>query len=258
MPKVSIVVTTYNRKELLSETIHSILNQNYHDFELIVIDNFSNYNFLEFINEFNDSRIRAFQNLNGGIIAINRNFGIRLAKGEYIALCDDDDLWEIEKLTNQIEILEKHQTFSMVCTASSNIGLEDKKGVRNILSSTMFHVIASNWLPAKYLLLGITYITNSSVLFRSRLLDNVGFISEDPFLVSVEDYDYWIRIGIVSDIYFLNKKLVKYRIHTTQVSSNNLRETRIKRQKVIKKNWQKMNWLQKIICRSFSLVKLNE
>jgi glycosyltransferase involved in cell wall biosynthesis len=248
VPKISIVVTTYNRKELLGETIQSILNQTNIDFELIVIDNFSNYNFLEFINEFNDSRISAFQNKNEGIIAINRNFGMRLAKGEFIAFCDDDDLWEIDKLTNQVEILEKYQNFSMVCTASSFIGLEEKKNSRKFLSNMMLHMIALNWMQSKYLLLGITYITNSSVMFRSTIITDVGFISEDPLLVSVEDFDFWIRIGFISKIYFLNKKLVKYRFHSSQVSSHNLKETRIKKEKVIKKNWEKMDWLQKLIC----------
>jgi glycosyltransferase involved in cell wall biosynthesis len=251
VPKISVVVTTYNRKELLRETIQSILNQTFNNFELIIIDNFSNYNFLEFIKEFKDPRISAFQNKNEGIIAVNRNFGMRLAKSEFIALCDDDDLWEVDKLSNQIEILEKYQNYAMVCTASSFIGIAEKKNIRKYISNLMFKMIALNWVHSKYLLLGITYITNSSVLFRSKILSDIGYISEDPSLVSVEDYDFWIQIGCFSNIYFLNKKLVKYRFHTSQVSSYNLKETGIKTEKVIYKNWEKLNWFQKIICKTW-------
>ena len=93
MPKISVIVTTYNRKELLKETINSIINQTFKDFELIVVDNNSNYNFLSEIKSFDDERIVAFQNNNNGIIARNRNFGIMKSKGEFIAFCDDDDLW---------------------------------------------------------------------------------------------------------------------------------------------------------------------
>ena len=66
-PSVSVIVTTYNRKELLRETIDSILCQTFNDFELIIVDNFSNYNIFEYIKSFRDSRIRVFQNNNNGI-----------------------------------------------------------------------------------------------------------------------------------------------------------------------------------------------
>lgn len=85
MPKVSVIVTTYNRKEYLAETIQSILNQTFQDFELIVVDNYSNYDFFGLMKSFNSEKITAFQNQNNGIIAVNRNFGIKLAKGEFIA-----------------------------------------------------------------------------------------------------------------------------------------------------------------------------
>ena len=75
-PLVSVVVTTYNRKEMLKITIKSILNQTYDNIELLIIDNYSNYDFFNFISSFNDSRIKAFQNKNNGIIAVNRNYGI--------------------------------------------------------------------------------------------------------------------------------------------------------------------------------------
>ena len=113
-------------------------------------------------------------------------------------------------------------------------------------------MIAFNWVHSKYLLLIITYITNSSVLFRSKILSDIGYISEEPSLVSVEDYDFWIQIGCFSNIYFLNKKLVKYRFHSSQVSNHNLKETRIKTKKIIHKNWGKLNYFQKIICKTKS------
>ena len=61
-PLVSVIVTTYNRKEMLKETILSILNQTYSNFELIVVDNFSDYDFFNFIKSFEDSRLKPFQN----------------------------------------------------------------------------------------------------------------------------------------------------------------------------------------------------
>ena len=115
MPLVSVVVTTYNRRELLMKTIDSILNQTYKNFELIVVDNYSDYDFLSYLKSFNDERIRSFQNKNEGIIAVNRNFGIKKAKGEYIAFCDDDDIWFPKKLELQLKTMLTTKT-QMSCT----------------------------------------------------------------------------------------------------------------------------------------------
>ena len=106
-PLVSVIVTTFNRKELLKETIDSILNQTFTDFELIVVDNYSEYNFVDYIKSFSDNKLIAFQNKNNGIIAVNRNYGIKKAKGKYIAFCDDDDCWDSEKLAKQIPYLRE-------------------------------------------------------------------------------------------------------------------------------------------------------
>ena len=87
-PLISVIVTTYNRKRLLKQTLDSILNQTFTDFELIVVDNYSDYNFISYIKSFNDKRIKSFQNKNNGVIAVNRNYGIIKAQGKYIAFCD--------------------------------------------------------------------------------------------------------------------------------------------------------------------------
>ena len=106
-PLISVVVTTFQREFFLKETINSIINQTYENIELIVVDNFSDYDFFYFIKSFNDQRIKAFQNKNNNVIAINRNFGISKSKGKYIAFCDDDDIWHKSKLLNQIKLFEK-------------------------------------------------------------------------------------------------------------------------------------------------------
>lgn len=134
IPLVSVIVTTYNRKELLKETIDSILSQTFTDFELIVVDNYSNYDFIEYIKSFNDLRIRPFQNQNNGIIAINRNIGINNARGEYIAFCDDDDLWKPNKLKIQYSFLIENNNYIGVGCQSDFLVL--RKGLEMILKVT--------------------------------------------------------------------------------------------------------------------------
>ena len=84
-PCVSVIVTTYKRVKLLQETLESILSQSFTDFELIVVDNMSEDGTQQFIAGIADPRIRYFRNPNHGIIAANRNFGIRQAEGRYVA-----------------------------------------------------------------------------------------------------------------------------------------------------------------------------
>ena len=120
-PLVSVIVTTFNRKEMLKQTILSILNQTYSSFELIVIDNFSDYDFFNFIKSFENSRLKPFQNKNNGIIAINRNFGLKLCKGDFIAFCDDDDLWYPNNLQSKIDLFIDDHSIGMITSKESII-----------------------------------------------------------------------------------------------------------------------------------------
>ncbi len=144
MIKVSVIVTTFNRKFFLTETINSILNQSYKDFELIVVDNYSDYNFISHIKSFKDKRIRAFQNQNNGVISINRNFGIKKAKGKYLAFCDDDDIWFKEKLDLQIKKIREKKcdlvSSNMILFKNSIenvIGVQKNRLVYNVKKSSM-------------------------------------------------------------------------------------------------------------------------
>ena len=100
--KVSVIIPTFNREHLLKETMEYILNQTFKDFELIIVDNYSSDNTENAVKSYNDKRIRYFKNQNNGVIAVNRNFGIKKARGEFITFCDDDDLWLPQKLEKQL------------------------------------------------------------------------------------------------------------------------------------------------------------
>ena len=107
VPLVSVVITTFNRKQNLKQAINSILEQTFKNFEIIIVDNFSQYEINNFVRSFNDSRIKLIQNDNNGNYVINRNLGIKHSKGEFIAFCDDDDYWLPHKLESQLKLFEK-------------------------------------------------------------------------------------------------------------------------------------------------------
>lgn len=211
MPKVSVIVTTYNRKEYLAETIQSILNQTFQDFELIVVDNYSNYDFFALIESFNNEKITPFQNQNNGIIAVNRNFGISRAKGEFIAFCDDDDVWIKNKLEDQMIIINENKCDLVY----SNMFLFKDK-IRNIIKKT-----SNKRIKNLKDFINKNPIVTSSVLVKNNEL----FFPEDVNLIAIEDYSLWLNLYLKGfNFELIDMPLVYYRINESNISSN-------------KKNW---------------------
>src|SRR5690349_3602213 len=104
MPKVSVIIPTYNRAQFIARAVDSVLEQTYKDFEIIVIDDGSSDNTQEILKAY-EGKIRYVYQQNKGISAA-RNRGIQEAKGEYIAFLDSDDVWKPEKLSVQVAILD--------------------------------------------------------------------------------------------------------------------------------------------------------
>lgn len=211
MPKVSVIVTTFNRENYLKETIQSILCQTYQDFELVVVDNFSDYDFFGFINSFNSPKIIAYQNSNNGIIAINRNLGISKAIGEYLAFCDDDDIWIANKLECQVSFLMQNPEFDIV---SSKIELFSND---QLVDTNRIPKVRRKLTTFKLLYRNTVYY--STVVLRAKCL-NYKF-SEDPLLIATEDYQLWLKLRLSGTlIHQMNKYLVKYRISNTSAYLN--------------------------------------
>lgn len=189
---------------MLKETIDSILNQTFRDFELIVVDNYSDYDFYSFIASFSDSRIRPFQNTNDGIIAVNRNYGIKKALGGYIAFCDDDDLWMPQKLKKQLGYFFDAYDVAGVGANSKNFG--DTRYFRNKRGDDSKGTIRI--LGYEDVLNGQNVPLSSLVVKRNDIL-----FPEDKDLVCVEDWDYQIQLTRAGQkIALLPDILVKYRV----------------------------------------------
>lgn len=225
-PVVSIIVTTFNRKDMLRTTIESILSQTFSQFELLIIDNFSNYDFINFINSFNDSRIKSFQNNNNGIIAVNRNFGIKKSLGKYIAFCDDDDYWDKNKLLYQIKVFQSFDTI-LVSSLALNFGTDT-----NFFSKNYGFLYSRTKLDYKSLLIS-NPIVLSSTLIKSEVLKKVGGFSEDKKLIAVEDYDLYLRIFDLGNFILIKKFLIHYRFHAGSVSKSGI-DDKFRKQELFK------------------------
>lgn len=210
-PKVSVIIPTYNRANLISRAIQSVLNQTYQDFEIIVVDDASRDDTKIVVNNFNDDRIiyiRHEINKGGGA---SRNTGIKMAQGDYIGLLDDDDEWLPEKLEKQVikfqdsseevgliysgfyYILEKNDTvmYEVYPTLSGNVYVELLKGC--ILGSP-------------------------TPLIKKSSFEKAGFFDEE--LPGCQDWDMWIRISKYYEFDYVPEILAKHRVHGKQISVN--------------------------------------
>jgi glycosyltransferase involved in cell wall biosynthesis len=200
-PLVSVIVTTFERQRLLQETIASILGQTFRDFELIVVDNHSNYDFFSLIRSFGDDRLAPHQNSNLGIIAVNRNFAIKKARGTYLAFCDDDDYWARHKLERQLEHFDPK-----TCVGIGSQSL--------MVGDLTFHrkkrAAEDAWKGFPDIL------KRGGVALSSLLVKNESFFfDEAPGFRYVEDFDFQLNITYRSGLKIkeLAEPLVHYRIH---------------------------------------------
>lgn len=210
-PTVSVVVPTFNRAGLLAETVGAILAQTYTDFELIIVDNMSADGTEAFVAGLDDPRIRYFRNPNNGVIAVNRNFGIRQARGRYVALCDDDDLWLPEKLEKQIRVLAASPGLALCYTNASTFGSGGE------IDAWMMKKVSTKFY--RNLLIG-NFIPNSTVVASRDLIAQLGYLDIRPEAIAVEDYLMWLSIARNHALYYLDEPLIKYRVHGAANSGN--------------------------------------
>ena len=210
---MSVVLITYNRQALLRETVESILNQTFSNFELIVVDNVSEDGTESYVKSLDDPRVRYIRHSNGGVIAINRNAGISAARGEYIAFCDDDDLWLPGKLQRQLEAM-KERPDAGLCFTDGIAFKNDEVVVPSLITGKK-----RLFLPTFYGLLLENYIPCCSVMARRAVFAKAGMMDESPEINAVHDWEMWLRIAYGFPLIFVDEPLVKYRLHQNITSS---------------------------------------
>ena len=206
-PKVSVILLTYNRQDMLPAALDSILQQTYQNFELIVINDGSKDNTEQILREYaqKDKRIIVINNKkNQGIVA-NRNMGILLAKGKYIAWQDDDDVSDVRRLEEQVKYLEKHKDIVILGTQISFLGTE-----------RMLYLWPTEVDPKKaeiaFLIGRLPVVLASAMWRRDFFVKHKIFFDENiPLVEDFVIYDAVLKYG--GKIMTLNKILYQYRLH---------------------------------------------
>jgi glycosyltransferase involved in cell wall biosynthesis len=198
MPKVSVIIPTYNRGSLIKRAVDSVLSQTFKDYEIIIIDDGSKDDTKDVLAPYMD-RVRYVHQANAGISKA-RNHGIELAKGQYIAFLDSDDYWAPEKLEVQAEILDGNPKVGIVYGRMPIVNEHGEVlGMKpNGPSGKNFQELLRVWgdLPT------------SSVMTRKECFDRVGVF--DPDLPPMEDIDMWIRIAYHYDLHEIEGKVLAY------------------------------------------------
>jgi len=195
-PLVSVIIPTYNRGYCISESIDSVLNQEYRQIELIVVDDGSTDETRELVTKYPDLIYRRLEKNSG--VSHARNLGIDLAQGELICFLDSDDLWEKNKLKVQVDWMQAHPdckiAYSDEIWIRNGVRVNPMKKHRKFSGDIYQHCLA------------LCIVSPSSVILRSSLLREIGGFDEN-FPVC-EDYDLWLRIAHRYPFQFIDEKLI--------------------------------------------------
>lgn len=201
IPLVSVVLPVYNGSLYLRRSIDSILNQDFTDFQLIIINDGSCDDSAKIIQQYSDPRIHYFHQDNKGL-ANTLNRGINLARGKYIARQDQDDVSASNRLTLQVNFLKNNPEYAMVGSAAEIWagGMKTPRALRHPTTDA----------ELRFGLIFRNYFVHSSVLIRRDVLLELGGYCTDPMRQPPEDYELWSRISREYKVANLIQPLVSY------------------------------------------------
>ena len=208
---VSVIMPSWNTGKFIAESIQSVIDQTYENWELIIVDDCSTDNTDEVVAKFTDKRIRYFKNEKNSGAALSRNRALREANGEWIAFLDSDDLWNPDKLEHQINFMNKHG-YTLSYTEYEKIDEESKP--LNIYVSGPEKV-------NKHKMYNYDYIGQLTMMYSAK---EFGMIQIKDIK---KNNDYAIRLQLYKKsntcAYLLKENLAKYRVRKVSISHDKFR-----------------------------------
>jgi hypothetical protein len=211
MPNISVLMSVRNGAPYLRESIESLLNQTYEDFEFLIIDDASSDNSLQIIDSYADKRIKRIANGQQQGLTRNLNIGIQTATGRLVARMDHDDVSHPRRFEKQIAFLDDNPQVDLLGTWARTNGLQKEAQWRY---PVRHEDICSEFVFASVLV-------HSSVMWRRERFEGKG-LRYDEFFASAQDYELWTRAASAGVVFAnLSDVLLTYRIHSEQVGNTN-------------------------------------
>lgn len=207
----SIVIPLFNKEKFIAETLHSVVLQSYHDYEVIIVNDSSTDNSLAIAQTFEvDKRFKVYTKLNGGV-SDARNFGIEKAAGKYICFLDADDIWEKTYLQEVYRLICKYPDNDVFCLGYSffNNVIEDTYAKFNLRKYIKTDDTVIDFFRYSVLRKGSIALTSAVVISRS-LIESKQLKFKTGCSMG-EDVDFWVRACASKDIVYCNKTLMFYR-----------------------------------------------
>ena len=206
LPQVTVFIPVYNRAAFVRGAIESTLGQTFQDFELLIVDDGSTDRSIEIVRSYQDPRIRLVENAGNLGLPVTRNLGLELARGEYIALLDSDDVSLPDRLARQVEFLDDNPSYAEVGAWSQRMDESGQPLRRVKIQPTSAEQVRATLLfrcPLK----------NRSVMGRTAMMRKLGYRSD---FTRCQDYDLHARLAEHHDIGNIPEVLVLGRTHPNQ------------------------------------------
>jgi glycosyltransferase involved in cell wall biosynthesis len=248
-PLVSVIIPTFNRAELLKRAVNSVINQEYQNFEIIIIDDSTKGNSENAVKGFPERNIKYLKRKQRESVAAKRNIGITLSKGTYIAFLDDDDEWLPKKLTLQVDLLQKSNSDVGAIHSNCFVDFGTKK--------YLYHTQDLRDQSTRRLLEG-NFIATSTFILKKTCLDVVGYHDEE--LPYCEDWDFYVRISKKFRLLYADEPIAVLHWKLNNAAdreSNNLRRVTKGYQIFFKKHWQDYKDNKVVLSRNLWYIGVN-
>lgn len=222
-PLVSVCIPAYNNAGYIRETIDSILNQTYHNIELVVVDDNSKDNTLDVIRNVKDSRIKVYHNEENLGMVGNWNRCLSLASGEYIKLICADDMLDQNAIEIEAHAMQQHPAVNLVESDTRLVDINGKK-------TGVFHryhkagEVNGKKVAKKSLLIQNFFGAPVNNMIRKSALEKVGYFDES--FTYILDFDMWVRLACSGNVYIIHQQLNSFRIRNDSNTGNLIGENR--------------------------------
>ncbi len=216
-PEVTVLLSVYNGEKYLREAIDSIRNQTFEDFEFLIVNDGSTDRTAEILQSYDDPRIKIVDNAKNIGLTKSLNIGLRMARGEYIARMDADDVSAPERLQREVDFLETHRDYAVVGTFARI--LNEYSEVISLMDRPIEDALIREFFRRD------NGIAHGSAMIRMKCLLDVDFYDES--IARAQDYDLWLRLSEKYKLANIPEYLYMWRKHDEQIEAKHIREQKI-------------------------------